>query len=134
MIYGIGIDLVEVVRFRDSYGRFGERLAQRILGEAELDEFRLARQPVRFLAMRFAAKEACSKALGTGFRDGVSPRRIRVQHDHRGKPSLSFAPALDARLAAHGISTSHVSMADEREYAVAVVVLETSTGNTGPLL
>lgn len=125
MIFGVGVDVVEVARFRRSFARYGERLALRILTAEELDGFRSARDPERFLAMRFAAKEAASKALGTGFRAGVSPRAIGVRQNAAGKPSLVFAARLDGLLERLGICASHVSLSDEHAYAVACVVLET---------
>ncbi len=131
MIYGIGVDIVEIARMRASYARFGDKLARRILAPGELAEFARARHPAQFLAMRFAAKEAASKALGTGFREGVSPRRIGVRHDRRGKPTLYFEPPMDAMIARHRIAAGHVSMSDEREYAIAYVVLETAAPDAG---
>ncbi|MGE0386893.1 MAG: holo-ACP synthase [Gammaproteobacteria bacterium] len=124
MIVGIGVDIVEVARIRSGFARFGMRLARRILAEEELALFERARNAEKFLAMRFAAKEAASKALGTGFRRGVSPGRIAVRHAPSGKPSLAFSPALAPLLAELEVGDSHVSMADEREYAIAYVVLE----------
>ncbi len=126
MIYGIGIDLCDVRRMRSSYERFGERLAERILTPAELEQFRVSRRPVRFLAMRFAAKEAASKAFGTGFREGVALSRIGVRHDRRGKPSLVFLGPVANRARRIGITAGHVSLTDEQDYAVAYVVLETA--------
>jgi len=124
VIYGIGIDMVEIARMSRALERFGERLARRVLTDAELEQFRGARRPDRFLAMRFAAKEAASKALGTGFREGVAPRRIGVRQDRRGKPSLVFLGSVAQRIQALGIQASHVSLTDENHYAVAFVVLE----------
>lgn len=124
MIKGLGIDIVKTARIREVYARFGRKFARRILAEDELPRFDQTRKPVSFLAMRFAAKEAASKALGTGFRQGVSPRQIEVVHNAAGKPSLRLhgAAAEHARLLA--ATASHVSLTDEAEYAAAVVVLE----------
>lgn len=126
------MDIVDMGRMQRSYERFGERLARRILTHAELREFPRARQPVRFLAMRFAAKEAAAKAFGTGFKEGIAPARIGVSHDRRGKPSLRFyGPAL--RLArARGITAGHVSLSDEQAYAIAYVVLEAAAAPARP--
>lgn len=126
MIFGVGVDIVEIARLRRSFDRYGERLARRILTTDELVELARARRPERFLAMRFAAKEAVSKAFGTGFREGVAPRCIGVHHDPRGKPTLVFRGAVAERARECGISASHVSLADENEYAIAWVVLETA--------
>ncbi len=124
MITGLGIDLCEVARIAQAWERFGERFSRRILTGAELAQFSATRRPVRFLAMRFAVKEAASKALGTGFRQGVAPRQIGVEHNAAGKPSLvleGHAREVAARL---GVAASHVSMTDEGAYAAAVVVME----------
>lgn len=129
MIYGIGVDIVEVARIRRSLARFGERLARRVLTEHELADYRRARRPEYFLASRFAAKEALSKALGTGFREGIAPRRIGVRHDVRGKPSLVCTGEVRRHLQRHGIAAAHLSLSDEREYAVAYVVLESAAAS-----
>lgn len=125
MIYGIGIDLAQISRIRGAYERFGERFAGRILGPSELADFPAARNPVRFLAMRFAAKEAASKAFGTGFKQGVAPRLIEVCHNRAGKPSLIFSGRVAELANECGVTASHVSLTDEADFAVAYVVLET---------
>lgn len=127
MIFGVGTDIAEIVRFRAAWTRFGLRFPGRILSEEELREFPRARDPGRYLAMRFAAKEATSKALGTGFRQGVAPRQIRVVHAPSGKPSLAVSGRAAALFAEHGISASHVSLTDDGGFAVAFVVLERDT-------
>lgn len=124
MIFGLGIDIAEVVRFEQAHARFGARFPARILGAAELAEFAVSRRPARYLAMRFAAKEATSKALGTGFRQGVAPRQIRVVHAPSGKPSIAVSGRAAELFAEHGIVASHVSLTDDGGLAVAVVVLE----------
>jgi holo-[acyl-carrier protein] synthase len=124
VIYGIGIDIVEVGRIERAYERWGLRFAEKILGPAELDQFAVTKAPVRFLAMRFAAKEAASKAFGTGFKQGVSPRQIEVQHNRAGKPSFVFSGRVAERARQENVGASFVSMADEREYAIAYAVLE----------
>ena len=124
MIYGIGVDIVEIARIERAYTRWRDRFAQKILGPTEQLGFTNTNNPVRFLAMRFAAKEAASKAFGTGFRQGVSPRQIEVQHNAAGKPRLVFLDKVAALAAREGIVASFISMADEREYAIAHAVLE----------
>ena len=124
MIYGIGVDIVEIVRIKRAYDRWGQRFADKILGPAELEHFKQTKTPVRFLAMRFAAKEAASKALGTGFKQGISPSQIEVEYNRAGKPSLVFSRHA-AELTEHEkITASFVSMADESDYAIAYAVLE----------
>lgn len=124
MIVGIGVDLVEVARMRAAHMRFGVRLVRRILTAEEQREFETARSPAHFLATRFAAKEAASKALGTGFRQGVAPRAIGVRRSPGGRPQLVFGAAVRRLLDARRVSGAHLSLSDERDYAVAYVLLE----------
>ncbi|ABM60825.1 holo-ACP synthase [Halorhodospira halophila] len=125
MIAGIGTDIVAVVRLERALERHGERFAQRILAPTELLNFREGGATAAFLARRFAAKEAASKALGTGFSDGVTLRDLEVVHDVRGQPSLRFHGAAAERAVALGVSEAALSLSDEREYAVAFVILVT---------
>jgi holo-[acyl-carrier protein] synthase len=122
-IAGIGTDLVEIVRLVAALERHGEKFGERILGAAELEEWRRGGCSVRFLAKRFAAKEAAAKALGTGFRNGVRFADIQVGHDALGKPQLEFAAAAAARAVELGVVRSELSISDERNYAVAFVIL-----------
>ena len=124
MIYGIGTDIVNVPRMAANLERHGERFAARILTASELAEFRLAPLQAHFLAKRFAAKEAAVKALGTGFRDGLSLHDIGVGHDGLGKPLLEFSTKLQAHLQNGGIGTAHLSLSDEQDHALAFVILE----------
>lgn len=124
MIFGIGIDMVEIERIEDGLTRFGSRFAQRILSDAEYREYDRHPRPVQFLARRFAAKEALVKAAGTGFRHGLLLREISVQHDALGKPELQFSARARSLLDQIGVSNSHLSISDERHYALAYVLLE----------
>ena len=124
MIAGIGTDLVEVSRIQDSLDRFGHDFARRILGEFEMQEFMQSQQPARFLAKRFAAKEAFAKALGTGIRHPATFENIQIAHDDMGKPVLEFAPELEAVLQSRQIQFAHLSISDEKAFATAMVVLE----------
>lgn len=124
MIYGIGTDIVEVSRIEQSLARFGDAFAQRILTEAEYLEFELSQVKARFLAKRFAAKEAFGKALGTGLRAPVAMQHIGVGHSDLGKPVLVLAPELQAWVEARGVKLMHISISDEKALAVAFVVLE----------
>ena len=125
MIFGIGTDIVEYARIETIWMRYGQRFAERILGEHELAEFRAHASQARFLAKRFATKEAFAKAVGSGLREPVSLRRIGVTHDGFGKPVLQFDAVLRTYLAQIGISGHHLSISDERDFIVAFVVLET---------
>jgi holo-[acyl-carrier protein] synthase len=126
MIYGIGTDIVEVSRIENSLQRHGRRFAARILTQSELQDFDGASHPASYLAKRFAAKEAAVKALGTGFRHGISLLHISIGRDPLGKPTLEFDGEMAARIADAGVVSSHLSLADEKEYAVAFVVLESA--------
>jgi len=123
VIYGIGTDIVRIDRMRAGWERHGERFVRRILAPSELDAFAACRQPASFLAKRFAAKEATVKALGTGFRDGIRLADIGVIHDSAGKPMLVCTGAVSVLMSNLGIGASHLSLTDERDYAVAFVIL-----------
>jgi holo-[acyl-carrier protein] synthase len=124
VIYGIGTDLVSVQRIEDVLFRHGDRFLHRILSEAEVAEYAESAQPARFLAKRFAVKEAFSKAWGTGIGDSVGWHDIRVTHDGRGKPLLVPSPVLAAKFSGVKITATHVSLSDEADHAIAFVVLE----------
>ena len=131
MIYGIGTDIVAVARMDRALQRHGQRFAERILDAAELADFQVAVHPARFLAKRFAAKEAAVKALGTGFSQGLSLHAISVVHDAAGRPLLHFSGRALDLLEARGIGAHFLSLADEHDYAIAYVTLccqETSAG------
>ncbi len=125
MIYGVGTDIVEVSRIEESLARFGNAFARRILSEREMQEFTQSHTQARFLAKRFAAKEAFAKALGTGIRAPATFENIAVAHDDLGKPVLDIAPDLQSTLDAKGIRFMHLSISDEKSLAAAFVVLET---------
>lgn len=126
MIYGIGADIVEVERIQSSLDQFGDAFARRILAETEMADYAASTLKARFLAKRFAAKEAFSKAIGTGIRGEVSFHNIAVTHDALGRPLVQLAPTLQAFLKEHHIHQSHISISDEKNLALAYVVLETS--------
>lgn len=126
MIHGIGADLLDARRIRSGLERFGEHYADRILAPAEHAGYYASRDPARFLAKCFAAKEAFAKAAGTGLRAPVSLRNIAVLRDAQGKPFLECAPELDAWLAMRGVNTHHVSLSDEGELILAYVILEST--------
>jgi len=124
MIHGIGTDIVHIQRIADNLSRYGDRFAQRILTDSEMQAYRHTGRPAHFLAKRFAAKEALAKALGTGIRDGLSLRDISVENDVLGKPSLVFSQRAQQKLTDRGVATAHLSLADEQHYAIAFVTLE----------
>ena len=124
MIFGIGTDIVEYARIEKLYARHGERFASRVSSERELSELKNHTHPARFLAKRFAAKEAFAKAMGSGLRHPVTLQRISITHDGLGKPVLQFDKLLRDYLVQAGVTGHHLSISDERNMIVAFVVLE----------
>ena len=124
MIFGIGTDIVEVTRIEASINQFGDEFAKRILADSEFPSYLKNQIKPRFLAKRFAAKEAFSKALGTGLRAPCTFQNIAVSHDDLGKPILLFADELQAFLTTKNITQTHISISDEKNLAAAFVVLE----------
>ena len=125
MIYGVGTDLVLVSRLEAALARHGQRLPQRLLAAAELEEFRQARSPARFLAKRFAAKEAVLKALGTGLRE-MRWSDISVTHDGLGRPLVTLGGGAMRCASERGIRHWHLSISDERDQVLAFAIAETS--------
>lgn len=124
MIYGVGTDVVEIARIRAVLEKYGERFARKILCESELRRFSGHRLPANYLAKRFAAKEAFTKALGTGIRAPANWHGVWVRNLSSGKPVLEFSEPLRKFLAGRGVTASHVSLSDEKGVAFATVVLE----------
>ena len=124
MIYGVGNDVVEIGRIEKALARFGERFARRILCESELRRFSGHRKPAAYLAKRFAAKEAFTKALGTGIRHPANWHGVWVKNLPSGKPVLEYSPALRSLLDERRVTGAHLSLSDEREMAFATVILE----------
>ena len=121
MIIGVGTDLVSVPRLRRAVGR-RDRLLTRLFTEAEVVECRRRADPAPHLAARFAAKEACLKALRIGWGGGIRWREVEVAGGGAEVPRLLLAGAAAARAAALGVRQTHLSLAHEGEYAMAVVV------------
>lgn len=124
MIYGIGTDIVEIPRISFLLDRFGDRFARRILTLDEWRDYESSKLSGSFLAKRFAAKEAFSKALGTGLRYPVSFGTIAVVRNELGKPGFRFHGILESFLKECGITRHHLSLSDEKSVACAFVVLE----------
>jgi holo-[acyl-carrier protein] synthase len=127
MIYGIGTDIVQISRIEQAIARNGERFAERILGPQELEKYhaRRARSAVRglrFLATRFAAKEAFSKAIGLGMRMPMSWRSAQMLNEAGGKPVIVCSGALDDFMRQNRLS-AQVTVSDEAEYGVAFVIV-----------
>lgn len=124
MIYGIGIDIVEPRRIARVTEKYGERFARRVLTPLEWPAYLKTARPVLFLANRFAAKEAFSKAMGTGFRYPVTLQCISVVQNRVGKPGFEFHPRLEELVKSRGIVSHHLTISDEAELACACVILE----------
>ncbi len=133
MILGIGADLVHLPRIAKTLDRYGPRFVARILTQAETHEFErrraVASEParasieVRYLGLRFAAKEAAAKALGCGFRRGISLKDFSVSNTVDGAPELKISGAAATHFSAQGGNRTFLSLSDDGEYAQAFVVL-----------
>lgn len=128
MIYGIGTDIIQISRIEAALERHGERFASKILGPEELEKYRRRKDKVeargiRFLATRFAAKEAFSKAIGLGMHMPMTWRAMQTLNAPSGKPVAVLNGALKEFMEKNGL-TAQVSLTDEAEYAVAFVIVE----------
>ena len=126
MIAGIGVDLATISRFTAIHNRFSERFARRILNEHEFAAYEAHPNKDRFLAKRFAVKEAAVKALGTGERAGVLLKDFYLQHDELGKPLLRVSGEAETICKTRSIHGFFVSLSDEADTVAAFVVLETA--------
>jgi len=124
MIVGVGTDIVDVERIEKVYKKQGESFAQRLLSDAELQEFTNQLYPDRFLAKRWALKEAVSKALGTGIAQGVRFKDMTVAHKESGQPYLVLAGSTLDKSNELGITDWAISISDEKHHTVAFVVAE----------
>ena len=126
-IVGIGTDIVEIARIEKQLAK-SQRLAERVLTPDELAIFTQHPFPARYLAKRFAAKEAAVKAIGIGIGNGISFQHVQVDNLAGGQPVLSFSGKFAEICQQLGVSSSFISISDEQHYAVATVVLENSGG------
>ncbi len=128
MIFGVGTDIIRIARMEEALQKREGRFAEKILGREEFAIFNSRSQPnftkaVRYLATRFAAKEALSKAMGTGFRAPLSWHGVQVLNSENGRPIFVFGTELSAWFEQRDLH-AHITLSDEHEYAVAFVVLE----------
>ena len=123
MIYGIGTDIVQIARIRAAIDRHGEAFAERILAQAEWGAWQASRDQARFLAKRFAAKEAFGKALGIGISPPATFCALAIQHDERGRPFFAYDGALAAHMQSNALA-GLLSLTDEKDYVVAFAVIE----------
>jgi holo-[acyl-carrier protein] synthase len=124
MIAGIGTDVVHIDRVRKVLDKFGDRFVNRILTPEERVRFDRTKAKANHLAKRFAAKEAFSKAIGSGIRSPFRWHSVTVGRDPKGKPILKPDPKMSAYLSSNGITRFHVSLTDDTDIAMAFVVLE----------
>jgi len=124
MITGIGTDIVHIDRVQKVLDRYGERFVNRILTPEERVRFERTKAKANHLAKRFAAKEAFSKAIGTGIRSPFRWHSITVSRDSKGKPMLKPDVKMAEYLALTGVTQFHVSLTDDADIAMAFVVLE----------
>lgn len=123
MIFGVGTDILRVERVAAAYERFGERFVRHLLMPEELTDFARTKNRVRFLSMRFAAKEAVVKALGTGFANGMWLRDSGVVADSLGKPGIIFSARGQQVCRTLGVGDGHLTLSDEAGLVVAVAIL-----------
>lgn len=128
MIYGIGTDIIQISRIEDALARHGDRFAEKILGAEELDKYhrrksKVETRGIRFLASRFAAKEAFSKAIGLGMRMPMTWRAMQTLNAPSGKPIVVTSGPLKEFMEQNGL-VAQVSITDEADYAVAFVIVE----------
>ena len=141
MIYGIGTDIVLIERIQELIARYGERFPRRVLGPDELVEYERRRgrgahgpaYAARYLAKRFAAKEAFSKALGLGLRAPMTLLSLQILNDARGQPQAIARKDLAPYLLERGLR-AHVSLSDEVDSALAFVVLERDQAASAPVV
>lgn len=123
MIYGVGTDIVQLSRIEAIHARFGEHFVDRLLMDEERELFDQAKRPVRFLAMRFAAKEATVKAMGTGFAHGVWIRDVGIVNNEWGRPLIIWSERGQRVCDSLGIGDGHVSLTDDAGLVMAFAVV-----------
>ena len=124
-IFGVGIDIVQIERMERSIDKHGEKFINKILHPNEVVLIDSLKNKARYLAKRFAAKEAFAKALGTGIVEGVTLPRIEIVNDEQGKPLICLHGDTKSKIEEKEINHIFLSISDEKEYAVAQVILET---------
>src|ERR1700758_4576311 len=128
-VIGTGVDLVECARIQRSIDRFGDRFLRRVFTDGEIEYSNSMKFPARHLAARFAAKEAVSKAFGTGIGKAMGWREIDVRKKPSGEPYLIFSGGAEKLVKSRGITRSHITLSHTDHHAMAVVVLESSDPN-----
>ena len=126
MIFGIGVDVLEAARIKRLFDKYGDHFVERLLMPGERAQLDKTKRKERFLAMRFAAKEAIVKAMGTGFAHGIWIRDVGVVQNPWGRPEVVYSPRGEKVRRKLGIGNGHVTLTDEAGLIVAVAVLETA--------
>ena len=128
MIFGIGIDVLQIDRVERVFEKHGERFVSHLLMPEERAQLERTARPVRFLAMRFAAKEAIVKGMGTGFAHGVWIRDVGIVQNTWGRPQIVYSVRGAAVRDRLGVGDGHVTLTDEAGLVVAVAVLMRASG------
>ena len=123
MIFGVGTDILELSRIQETYDRFGDHFVNRLLMDEEREQFARNKWPVRYLAMRFAAKEATVKAMGTGFAHGMWIRDVGVVNNQWGRPEIIWSDRSRGVCEDLGINGGHVSLSDDAGLILAFAVV-----------
>ena len=126
MIFGIGVDVLEAARVKRVYDKYGEHFVDRLLLPEERAQLAKTKRTERFLAMRFAAKEAIVKAMGTGFAHGMWIRDVGVVQNAWGRPEVVYSARGEKMRRKLGIGGGHITLTDDKGLVVAVAVLETA--------
>lgn len=124
-VIGIGVDLVECERIQHSLDRFGDRFLRRVFTDGEVEYSNSMKFPARHLAARFAAKEAVSKAFGTGIGKAIGWRDIDVRKKPSGEPYLVLSGHADELAKERGVKTASITLSHTDHHAMAMIVLET---------
>ena len=130
MIFGVGTDIVELSRIQATYNRFGDHFVARLLMDEERELFERNKWPVRFLAMRFAAKEATVKAMGTGFAHGMWIRDVGIINNDWGRPEVIWSECGQGVSERLGIGSGHVSLSDDAGLIIAFAIVEQAQSNS----
>jgi holo-[acyl-carrier protein] synthase len=123
-VLGIGVDLVECARIQHSIDRFGDRFLHRVFTDGEIEYSMSMKFPARHLAARFAAKEAVSKAFGTGIGKAMGWRNIDIRKKPSGEPFLIFSGPAEELAARRGVTFAFVTLSHTEDYAIACIVLD----------
>ncbi len=126
MIFGIGVDVLEAARVKKVYDKYGQHFVDRLLLPEERAQLSKTKRTERFLAMRFAAKEAIVKAMGTGFAHGMWIRDVGVVQNAWGRPEVVYSARGEKMRRKLGIGGGHITLTDDKGLVVAVAVLETA--------